>query len=219
MAFIGALSGALGNLPTPPTPPTPGSGFIGGGFIGGNIPTPPIPSSSGGFIGGWTPPTPPIPSSSGGFIGGNIPTPIPSSSGGFIGGGFIGGGIPLVPPTPPTPGTGFIGGVFNPPNPPTPGGMMIGPNTGNVPYHTHNIQTTGPNNPRRNKVVLGGGVRPTTGGVIPGGIGTTALGGGYGSIPRPMTGPAGLPVSPLQAPTQKFSNASGGCSLWMCNQD
>ena len=49
MAFIGALSGALGNLPTPPTPPTPGSGFIGGGFIGGNIPTPPIPSSSGGF--------------------------------------------------------------------------------------------------------------------------------------------------------------------------
>lgn len=186
-------------------------GFIGNIF--NNIPTPPTPPTPGGLLGG-------------GFIGGNLPTPPnpPTPVGGILGGGFISGGLPNIPkpprPTIPRPG-GFIGGVF--------GGPIGGPipSRGNVPYHTHSIETTGPNR-NRSKVVTGNrpipippvfGNRP---GILPG---TT-----HTSIPRPVTTikpgmniPA-VPMAPMMRNASGcgagYSNASGDdCGLWMCNQD
>ena len=165
------------------------AGFI-GGLVGGNppnAPTLPPPPSGGGFIGGiigGNPPIPPNPPSTGGFIGGIIPRP-------------------PRPPKPPTSG-GFIGGGFI--GRPTPG-----PRGGRVPYHTHSIETSGPNS-RRNKMVFPRPMPTNTPGILPG---TT-----HTSIPRPIKPLPSNPVPVMRNASgcgANYSNASG-CGLWMCDQ-
>lgn len=165
------------------------AGFI-GGLVGGNppnAPTLPPPPSGGGFIGGFfnNPPKPPNPpSTGGGFIGGIIPRP-------------------PRPPKPPTSG-GFIGGGFI--GRPTPG-----PRGGRVPYHTHSIETSGPNS-MRTKGVFTRPTFPSRPGILPG---TT-----HTSVPRPIKPLPSNPVPVMRNASGcgAYSNASG-CGLWMCDQD
>ena len=97
-------------------------------------------------------------------------------------------------------------------------------NRQNVPYHTHNISTGGPNQPVVMKPLP---LRPPTGGYTPRPPRPlkpptifTPPTGGY--TPRPMPPQMGGKPNmnpPIFSTLQTYSNASGGgCSLWMCGE-